>query len=92
MIVDEQKPDGQPEKGQGALRDQHRLPAPLAEQPARQRSGPRHRQRLAQIPIGIRARAFGPWKPLCQQHERGGKYAALGHPEQEAHELEPADG
>ena len=91
MVADEMPPDGQPDERQRAFQNEHRLPTPTIDQPAGDGSGTRHRQRLAQIPVGVGSRAFVPGKPVGQQHQRGWKYPALRNPEHEAHQLEVAE-
>ena len=85
MVADEIKPDRQPEEGQGAFRHQHRLPAPGAQQPAGERRGRGDCQRLAKVPVGVRAGAFRAREPVRQQHQHGGKHTAFRHAEQKAH-------
>ena len=50
MVADEKPPDRQPDERQRAFQNQHGLPAIRAEQPAGDRRGRDHRERLAQIP------------------------------------------
>ena len=75
-------------KGRAPSSDDHRMPAASAQEPAGERRGACHGERLAEVPIGIGARPFVARKPTGQQDQRGRKHPALGHSEEEAHHLE----
>ena len=61
------------------------LPADVPKEPAAcQGRRPGNRERLAQVPIGIGAGAFGTRKPVCQQNGRRRKDPAFGYTEKKS--------
>jgi hypothetical protein len=56
-----------------------------AQNPSRKGRRNDHRDREAEHPVGVGARALAPRKPVREQHQHGGPHPALRHPQQKAH-------
>src|SRR5438270_499111 len=91
MIANKEPPDGKPKERKRAFEDQSGAPPPGPEESPCDWRRSRHGQRLTKVPVGIGPGAFCAWKPMSQQHQRGGKDAALRHAKQEPHHFKLAN-
>ena len=82
IVINKSPPNDQPNKRQRTFRNKQHAPVPMAQNPTRKGRGNDHRDREAEHPVGVGARAFPSREPVREQHQHGGPHSALRYPQQ----------